>query len=157
MNSMHRRWVSHGVIGFVFAGIVALASSAYPMVADAGSASSISNPCKLLTQAEVSAALGMKFGAGQLTHPGLPRCRFLTASDDEVFIDVVDPAMFDAYAHGATPLSGIGDKALWAHDRFSSDIHIVKGGNMVTLGLPRTISQMTPALAKLAKLVAARM
>ncbi|WHZ18285.1 MAG: hypothetical protein OJF55_000434 [Rhodanobacteraceae bacterium] len=154
MNSMYPRSVPRSIL---FAGIAAWASFACPAIADAASAHPIANPCKLLTQAEISVALGMKFGAGELTHPGLPRCRFLTASQDEVFIDVVDPGMFDAYAHGATPMAGIGDKALWAHDRFSSDVYIVKGGNMVTLGLPRSVSRMTPALANLAKLVASRM
>lgn len=157
MSRTRCRLVSRGTIGFLFVGFTACVPFAYPTIADAASAHPIANPCKLLTQAEVSAALSLKFGAGQLTHPGLPRCRFLTASQEEVFVDAVDPGMFDAYAHGATPLAGIGDKALWAHDRFSSDIYIVKGGNMVTLGLPRTITKMTPALEKLAKLVAARM
>lgn len=156
MNRIHRL-VSHGFSGFLLAGIAAMMPWGYAAVADGAPVHPIANPCKLLTQAEVSAAMGMKFRAGELTHPGLPRCRFLTASSDEVFIDVVDPSMFDAYAHGATPLPGIGDKALWAHDQFSSDIYIVKGGNMVTLGLPRNITRMTPALAKLARLVATRM
>lgn len=156
MNSMFPRSAPRSIL---FAGIAAVASFACPAIANAASAHPIADPCKLLTQAEVSAALGMKFRAGELTHPGLPRCRFLTASQDEVFIDVVDPSMFDAYAHapGTTPLPGIGDKALWAHDQFSSDIYIVKGGNMVTIGLPRTVSKMTPAVANVAELVASRM
>lgn len=124
-----------------------------------GSAAPITNPCKLLTQTEVSTALGARFGAGQLTNTGAGlRCRFLTASGEEVFIDVVDPALFDAYAHAAdATLTGIGDKALWEHSEYGSYLYILKSGNLVTLGLPRTVARLTPALVKTGKLIAKRM
>jgi len=116
-------------------------------------------PCRLLTQAEISAALGTRFGAGQLTNTGAgPRCRFFTASQHEVFIDVVDPALFDAYAHSADAvLTGIGYKVLWQHTSYQSYLYILKDGNLVTVGLPRSLSVPTPAVRRLAKLIASRM
>jgi hypothetical protein len=129
-----------------------------PVAAQSPSAR-ITNPCKLLTQTEISAALGTKFAAGQLTNTGAgPRCRFFTASQEEVFIDAVDPSLFDAYAHSADAmLPGIGDKALWQHTSYQSYLYILKDGNLVTVGLPRRLTVPTPAVEKLAKLVAGRM
>lgn len=123
------------------------------------SAARISNPCKLLTHTELSAALGTKFRAGQLTNTFAgPRCRFFASSGKEVFIDVVDPALFDAYAHAAdAALPGIGDKTLWEHTSYQSYLYILKGGNLVTVGLPRSLTAPTPAVEKLAQLIASRM
>ena len=134
-------------------------ASAGNMQAHAASAARIANPCRLLTQAEISAALGTRFGAGQLTNTGAgPRCRFFTASQHEVFIDVVDPALFDAYAHSADAvLTGIGYKVLWQHTSYQSYLYILKDGNLVTVGLPRSLSVPTPAVRRLAKLIASRM
>lgn len=119
----------------------------------------ITDPCKLLTQDEASAAMGAKVRPGQLTHPGPgPRCRFLTPSFAELYIDVSTPTLFNAYVQmGATPVAGIGDKAYWNHDQFGSWLHIAKGGNLVTLGLPTTIASMTPAVEHAGKLIASRM
>lgn len=119
----------------------------------------IANPCKLLTQAEASAAIGAKVGPGQLTNTGMTmRCRFFTPSQDELFLDASGTDLFDTYAHtGAVPVSGMGDKALWAHSEIGSWLYIVKGSNMITLGVPRTISSMTPAIQQAGKLIASRM
>ena len=119
----------------------------------------IKNPCKLLTHAEVSAALGKSFSSGKLTNTGAgPRCRFFTASQEEVFIDVVDPALFDACAHSADAvLTGIRYKVLWQHTPYQSYLYILKDGNLVAVGLPRRLTAPTPAVEKLAALVAGRM
>ena len=120
----------------------------------------ITDPCKLLTSAEASAVLGAKIGAGEVTHPGPhPRCRFVTSSFDEIFIDVSDPATMTAIVQsgGATAVAGIGDQAAWQHDTYSSALFIEKGGNAVVLGVPRTIATPTPAVQESAKLIASRM
>lgn len=120
----------------------------------------ISDPCKLLSQAEASAALGEKLGAGKLQHFGpVSRCQFFAGVNEDLFLDSADPATFDALAHGsdAKPVSGIGDKALWQHNEYATFLHILKGGNMISMGLPRTMSNLTPGVENAGKLVASRM
>lgn len=126
----------------------------------ASTSRSISDPCQLLTQAEASAAMGAPVGPGERTlpRPAHPRCRFFTKDQDELAIDVDDLALFDSYAHlGSQPVPGIGDKALWAHNEFSTQVVIVKGNTMIDLILPRTITMMTPAIQKAARLIASRL
>lgn len=109
------------------------------VAAGSAAAPSISDPCKLLSQAEASAALGEKLGAGKLRHYGpVSRCQFFAGEKEDLFLDVADPAMFDALAHGsdAKPIAGIGDRALWQHNEYATFLHIVKGGNMVSMGFP---------------------
>jgi hypothetical protein len=118
------------------------------------------DPCKLLTQAEASAVMGVAVGPGERTvpAPGHPRCRFFTAAHDELAVDVDDPALFDSYTHlGAKSVSGLGDKALWSHDEYGSRLVIAKGNEMIELVLPRTITMMTPAVQKAGRLIASRM
>lgn len=122
---------------------------------------SISDPCKLLTLAEASAAMGKPLVRNDVQHYGpVTRCRFFDAGGDEpIWLDVADAATFDGLTHmpGMKPVSGIGDQALWQHDELTTFVHILKGGNMVSMGLPRTLSTMTPAVTKAARLVASRM
>lgn len=134
-------------------------ASAADVQTHAPTAARIANPCRLLTQAEISAALGTRFGAGQLTNNWAgPRCRFFTASQHEVFIDVVDPSLFDAYAHSADAvLPENGGQALWQHTSYQSYLYILKDGNLVTVGLPRSLTVPTPAVRRLAQLIASRM
>lgn len=134
-----------------------VAASATPTVA---AAAPIADPCSLLTQAEASAAMGAPVGPGQRKQFGklTTRCSFSTASNDELFLDVSNPGLFDAATHmGAVPVAGIGDHALWQHDQYSSLLMIEKGGNVINMGLPRTIASPTPAVLKAGKLIAGRM
>lgn len=135
----------------------------------AASVARIADPCKLLTQAEASEVLGANLDPGVLKRFGvITRCTFYNkhVSGQELFLDVhnetapeTDSALFDGYTHmpGIKPVSGIGDQALWSHDELSTRLAILKGGRMVEVGLPRTISAMTPAIEKAAKLIASRM
>src|SRR5579875_884241 len=134
-----------------------VAASATPTAA---AAVPIADPCSLLTLAEASAAMGEAVGPGQRKQFGklTTRCSFSTASNDELFLDVSNPGLFDAAVHmGAVPVAGIGDRALWQHDQYSSLLMIEKGGNVINMGLPHTIASPTPAVVKAGKLIAGRM
>lgn len=135
-------------------------------------AARIPNPCKLLTQAEASEAIGAKVDPGELKQFGaVTRCSFYNKQDREreVFLDVhndtatvPDSVLFEASTHSpdAKPVSGIGDQALWYHsdDRFGgTSLDILKGGRFVHVILPRTIKTLTPAVEKAGKLIASRM
>lgn len=121
----------------------------------------IADPCRLLTLAEASAAIGETLVRNDVQHYGpVTRCRYFNAAADEpIWLDVADAATFGGLAHlpGIRPVSGIGDQALWQHDELSTFVHILKGGNMVSMGLPRTLASMTPAVRQAAKRVASRM
>ena len=132
----------------------------------------ISDPCKLLTQAEASEAIGAKLDPGELKRFGaITRCSFYNKRDreQELFLDVhnetatvPDAALFDASTHSpdAKPVHGIGDQALWYHsdDRFGgTSLDILKGGRFVHVILPRTIKTLTPSVEKAGKLIASRM
>ena len=122
---------------------------------------SISDPCRLLTLAEASAAVGETLVRNDVQHYGpVTRCRFFNGGGDEpIWLDVEDADTFDGLTHlpDVKPVSGIGDRALWQHNELATFVHILKGGNMVSMGLPRTLSTMTPAVNKAAQLVAGRM
>lgn len=122
-------------------------------------AATITDPCKLLTQDEASALMGAKVNPGELKHFGsVPYCRFLTASQDSFNVEVEDPSLFDSYTHdGTVPVSGIGDKAAWQHTEIDTHLFLLKGSNLVSLALPRTMKTMTPAVEHAAKLIAGRM
>lgn len=121
----------------------------------------ISDPCKLLTRAEASAAVGKTLVRNDVQKFGpVTRCRFFDAGGNEpTWLDVEDAATFDGLTHmpDVTPVSGVGDQALWQHNELATFVHILKGSNTVSMGLPRTVSTMTPAVEKAAKLVASRM
>lgn len=140
--------------------LIVLLASALAATAAAG-ATPISNPCKLLTPAEASAAVGQTLVRSDVQRYGpVTRCRFFNASGDEPFwLDAADAATFEGLEHlpDAKPVAGIGDRALWQHDEISTFLHILKGGNMISMGLPRTLATLTPAVQKAAKLVADRM
>ena len=127
----------------------------------AAAAAPISNPCKLLAPAEASAAIGRTLVRSDVQHYGpITRCRFFDAAGDEpIWLDAADAATFEGLEHlpGAKPVVGIGDRALWQHDELSTFLHILKGGNMVSMGLPRNLATPTPGVQKAAKLVAGRM
>lgn len=127
----------------------------------------IPDPCKLLTAAEASELLGAKLSPGEIKRMGVvTRCAFRGTADQEVFLDVhnetapeSDASIFDGMTHlpDVQPVSGIGDKALWSHDKFGSKLFIMKGGKLVIVGVPSTVSALTPAVEKAGKLIASRM
>jgi hypothetical protein len=133
----------------------AAASAATP----AQSKSTIADACKLLTQSEASAVMGVKMNSGQSFHLQTgPRCRFLSKAQDELAIDVIDGGLFDGYAQLADKqVSGMGDKAAWSHDQFGSHLFILKGGNMAAVSLPTSIATVTPAVETAGKQIASRM
>lgn len=133
-----------------------------PPQASAAPAVAIADPCKLLTQDEAAAALGKRTGPGELKQFGsiTTRCSFYSPStQEELFLDVSNPGLFDAAAHlGATPVAGIGDKALWQSDAHSSFLFIEKDGKVINLGgLPGGMATPSPAVQQAGKLVASRM
>lgn len=145
------------------AGSASTASAAGQATASATARPSapIENPCRLLTRAEASAAIGQTLVRKDVQHYGpVTRCRFFNAAGDEpIWLDAADAGTFEGLTHmpDMRPVSGIGDQALWQHDELSTFVYILKGGNMVSMGLPRTLATMTPAVTKAAKLVASRM
>jgi hypothetical protein len=129
----------------------------------------IADPCKLLTQNEASEAISTRLGPGEMkTFRGVTRCAFFNTQnrEEELWLDVqnetavvTDVVLFDSLSHGpdVKPVSGIGDRALWAHSQIGTFLYILKGGNMLAIGLPRTMAAMTPAVEKAGKLMASRM
>jgi hypothetical protein len=128
----------------------------------------IADPCKLLTQAEASEAIGAKLGPGELKRMGIiTRCGYHNrARELELFLDVhnetapePDAVLFDSYTHmpNVKPVSGIGEGALWSHSDFGSHLDILEGGKLVEMGLPRTLTTITPAVEKAATQIASRM
>lgn len=123
------------------------------------SRSTIADACKLLTQDEASAVMGVKMSPGQSFHLQTgPRCRFLSKAQDELGIDVIDGGLFSSYAQLADkPVSGMGDKAAWAHDKFGSHLFILKGSNLAVMSLPTSIATITPAVETAGQRIASRM
>lgn len=129
----------------------------------------IGDPCKLLTQAEASDAINTRLGPGEIkTFRGITRCAFFNSGnrEEEIWLDVQndsavvdDRTLFDSLSHGPDVklVAGIGDQALWSHSQIGTFLYILKAGNMVAIGLPRTMAAMTPAVEKSGKLIASRM
>lgn len=137
-------------------------SQANQPVAATGASSSASraafNRCTLVTQAEVSTAMGHASQPGQY-HPIVGgRCNFYDAkSQYEIFLQSFDVAgLTDSLAQmGAQRVSGIGEKAVFSY----GSVYVWKNGRGIQVGfmLPHPITQMTPAAEKLAKTIAGRM
>lgn len=131
-------------------------------------ATPIADPCKLLTQAEASAAAGATLNPGETRRFGIvTRCSFFNPADPprEVLLDVQnetapvsDSELFDSYTHmpDVQKVSGIGDQALWVHNQIDSEVDIMKGGHLVQMKVPRSIAAMTPAVENAAKAIASR-
>jgi len=145
----------------------------------AASAPRITDPCKLLTQVEASEAAGRKLNPGELERfGGITRCTFPDPTDSEgqIFLDVhgetapvADAALFDSYLHAPNgkPVSGIGDQAVWSHSEMPSpsgrsvmkftSLDILKGGRLVEVRLPGSMTTITAGVEKAGKLIAGRM
>lgn len=126
------------------------------------------DPCSLLTQAHVSAALGVQVGEGRLVVPTI--CEWAAPGESaprakKVLITLQGPQAF-AYAkmpvgHGITktPVSGIGDDAVYGTTPGAPTVLTVKKGNVVFVvhvtGLPddqTKAKEKTLALEILSKL-----
>ncbi len=133
-------------------------SAPAPAVSAATAGSTAFNPCKLVSPAEVSVVMGRASGKGEY-HPILGgRCNFYDAqSQDEIFLQSVDPALFDAYAHvpSAVTVTGIGDRAIWV----GGSLYVQKGSRGLQIGffLPHSLKQLTPSAEKLARMIVSRM
>jgi len=86
-----------------------------------GGSASASNPCSLLTSAQISAAVGQTFGAGD-TGGDIHECTWIHPNvnglpDDQVLVTVNEgPGLCDEGSNAAlgvtnTPVDGVGDKA----------------------------------------------
>jgi hypothetical protein len=102
---------------------------------------------------------------GVASLPGKPQtsrhassCRYYSADHKkDVFVQTADAGdMIGAGQLGGKPVSGIGDKAIWA----GGTMFVQKGGKYVSVGLYLNAASqktMDPALVPLAKTVAGRM
>ena len=109
-------------IGALFAGFILL-TAAVP----AAIAQSASDACSLLTQAQVSAAVGAQMGAGGYVMPTFKTTCTWSVPGKIVTLMTTTPATFEAGktspAYKVVPVSGIGDDAYY----------VVTGGTMVSL------------------------
>ncbi|SPE18969.1 exported hypothetical protein [Candidatus Sulfotelmatomonas gaucii] len=106
---------------FVFAGLL------FTVALPAAIAQSASDACSLLTQAQVSAAVGAQVGAGTYVMPTFKTTCTWTATGKIVTLMTTTPATFEAGktspAYKVVPAGGIGDDAYY----------VVTGGTMVSL------------------------
>ncbi|HEY0396423.1 MAG TPA: hypothetical protein VGD01_18245 [Candidatus Elarobacter sp.] len=137
--------------------VFAVGASAAPLSPPAASAAV--DPCKLVTTAEASAAMGTR------SLPGAPHkgrtgssCRYYSADHKmNVFVQAIGPGDLQGAGQlGGKNVSGIGDQAIWA----SGSLFIRKGGNFAQVGLYRSagsMEHMDPQIVPLGKVAASRM
>jgi hypothetical protein len=105
----------------VFAGLL------FAVALPAAIAQSASDACSLLTQAQVSAAVGAQVGAGTYVMPTFKTTCTWTATGKIVTLMTTTPATFEAGktspAYKVVPVIGVGDEAYY----------VVTGGTMVGL------------------------
>jgi hypothetical protein len=116
------------------------------------------NLCKLVTQEEVSQAMGRKSGPGEFHNDLGGRCNFYdSTSQYEIFLQNMDPASIDSLAQlgGQKAAPGIGDRAYWA----DGSLYVEKGNRGIQIGfsLPHASDKLSPAAEKLSKLIVSRM
>jgi Protein of unknown function (DUF3558) len=115
------------------------------------------DPCSLLTQAEVDAAVGQPLGPGKATIPGYD-CDWTTADfSASVSVTVSDWAAIKTAATStgtATPVSGVGDEAL---TKGGGLLYVRKGdqGFLLLIGGPKVDSLPDGGLAQEKVLAAA--
>jgi len=114
--SVSRRWM-----------VCALAVLAFPAVAQAAP-----EPCKLLSQAQVSAALGVTFGAGQPI--GRTGCSWTSEKPHEIVtLSLWPPAQWDRIkasplpGTAITPAGGLGDDAFYTTVAQYTVLYVKKG------------------------------
>lgn len=118
------------------------------------------DPCKLLTQVQVSHAFGERSTSAQRQPSALsqPICGWLNASQSKtLYVTIASRnTMPPPWWKTARPVPGVGDKALWS----SGWMYVKKHGNAVAIELilsPNSVKSMDPQLLGLAKEIAARM
>ncbi|HEY3586303.1 MAG TPA: hypothetical protein VGK85_04080 [Myxococcaceae bacterium] len=105
-----RRWSGPGL----------LALSTVALLAFPGASEAATDPCKLLTPAEIGGALGATFGAGEPI--GTTGCSWTSATPHMIVtVSLWPPAEWDRIKAGGglpgsktTPVSGLGDDAFYA-------------------------------------------
>ena len=114
--SVSRRWM-----------VCALVVLAFPAIAQAAP-----EPCKLLSQAQVSAALGVTFGAGQPI--GAKGCSWTSEKPHEIVtVSLWPPAQWDRIKAGplpgtaTTPAAGLGDDAFYTTVAQYTVLYVKKG------------------------------
>ena len=118
------------------------------------------DPCKLLTQAQVSQAFGECAASAQRqsSAPGHPICGWLNASQSKTLYVMIASrkTMPPPWWKTAVPVRGIGDKAFWS----SGWMYVQKHTNSVAIELilsPNSAKHMDHQLLTLAKEITARM
>jgi hypothetical protein len=123
-----------------------------------GSASAATDPCKLVTQSEASAALGVAAQAG-IAKTGLygPACRYYNADHTKnVYVALLNESASSMTVLHPKPISGFPGEAYW----MSGSIFFFKGDQGLQVGLylsSSSMSKMDPALVPLAKTAASRL
>ena len=118
------------------------------------------DPCKLLTQAQVSQAFGERAmpARRQPSAPGHPICGWLNAAQSKTLYVMIASrkTMPPPWWKTAIPVRGIGDKAFWS----SGWMYVQKHANRVAIELilsPNSVKHIDPQLLVLAKEITARM
>jgi len=147
--------LSRKAVAFLVAIATTASTAALTTAANAGAA----NACGLVTAGEASAAMGVTSlpGKGRVTRHG-SSCRYYSPNHTmNVFVQTAEAGdMIGAGQLGGKPVSGIGDKAIWA----AGSLFIQKGGKYAQVGLYRTAASMQtmdPQIVPLAKTAAGRM
>ena len=118
------------------------------------------DPCKLLTQTQVSQAFGEHAPPArpQPSAPDNQICGWLNASRSKTLYVMIasQNTMPPPWRKAAVPVHDVGDKALWS----SGWMYVRKHANRVTIELilsPNSVTRMDPQLLRLAKEIAANM
>ncbi|MDA8114251.1 MAG: hypothetical protein M0Z43_05945 [Acidithiobacillus sp.] len=118
------------------------------------------DPCKLLTQAQVSQAFGERVAPAQRqpSASGHPICGWRNASQSKTLYVMIASrkTMPPPWWKTAIPVRGIGDKAFWS----SGWMYVKKHASGVAIELilsPNSAKHMDPQLLTLAKEITARM
>lgn len=118
------------------------------------------DPCHLLTQAQVSQALGEQATPAerQQSAHSHPICGWFNATKSKTLYVMIASrrTMPPPWWKTAVPVYGVGDKALWS----SGWMYVRKHANRVAIELvlsPGSVKRMDPQLLSLAKEAAARM
>lgn len=118
------------------------------------------DPCKLLTQAEASAALGLKVSPGRTIKNLMDTttCAFATPAGDDLTIAIESPDFYNGVAaNGGVPVQGIGAKALWLHMPWSNELYVLKDHSLVHVSFPGHATGLSPAMIMAGKQIASRM
>ena len=118
------------------------------------------DPCKLLTQTQVSQAFAEPAPPAkpQPSAPDYPICGWVNGSQSKTLYVMIASrkTMPPPWWKAAVPVHGVGEKAVW----MGGWMYVRKHANRVVIELvlsPNSTTRMDPQLLRLAKQVAARM